>query len=126
LTSNDEKGEFVLRLHHAERAGLHFDLHLNGESWALPKGLPSKPGIKHLAIKTTYHTPEQARFEGTIPKGEYGAGTSEVVDEGEMIIIDRRPNSIFFQLHGDTITGNYYLLRTPRYGKGTWLLWHKP
>ncbi|MBU1067130.1 3'-phosphoesterase [Patescibacteria group bacterium] len=120
---SDEKGEFVIRIHHAERAGLHYDLHLNGESWAIPKGMPSKPGIKHLAIATAYHSPEQARFEGTIPKGQYGAGTTEIVDEGEYILINQTPSSMFFQLHGDMYTGNYYL----RHWKGShWLLWHQP
>ena len=118
----DARGEFVIRLHHAKRAGTHFDLHLNGESFAVPKGIPKVPGTKVLAIKTTYHTPEQARFTGTIPKGQYGAGVSKVVDEGEMTIIEHTPNKIAFHLHGDTYAGNYFLIKTPRYGKSTWLL----
>jgi len=119
---SDVKGEFTLRLHHAERAGNHFDLHLNGESWAVPKGMPSKPNVRVLAIKTAYHTPEQAHFEGTIPKGQYGAGESEVVDEGEMIMIEDTPTKLFFQLLGNTYRGNYFLIKTPRYEKSAWLL----
>jgi len=116
----DEKGDFVIRLHHAERAGTHHDLHLNGESWAVPKLVPETWGTRVLAIKTAYHTPEQARFSGTIPKGQYGAGTSEVVDEGELQIIRRTPDTIFFKLLGDTYRGNYYL----HHWKGNrWLLW---
>ena len=119
----DERGTFVIRLHHAKRAGTHHDLHLDGESWAIPKLMPTQINRRVLAIKTAHHTPEQARFSGTIPEGSYGAGESEVVDEGEMIIIDRKPGSIFFQLHGSMYTGNWYL----RHWEGNkWLLWHKP
>ena len=117
-----EKGEFVIRLHHAERAGLHFDLHLDGETWAIRKGVPKTSGTKVLAIATQYHTPSEARFTGTIPKGQYGAGVSEVIDEGEMTLIDRTPNKIFFNLQGDIYRGNYILVKVPGYGKNTWLL----
>jgi len=118
--------EFVIRSHHAERAGFHHDLHLNGESWAVPKGVPATTGVRVLAIKTTYHTPEQACFSGTIPKGQYGAGETEVIDEGEYILISESPNHIFFNLQGNVYHGNYYLRRTPRYSKGAWLLWARP
>ena len=120
--NNDTKGTFVIRRHTALRAGLHFDLHLDGESFAIPKGMPKTSGTKVLAIATQYHTPSEARFTGTIPKGQYGAGTTEIIDEGEMTIIEHTPNKIAFHLHGDTYAGNYFLIKTPRYGKSTWLL----
>lgn len=114
---------FVIRLHHALRAGTHHDLHLNGESWAVPKLVPTTPGVRVLAIKTTYHSPEEARFEGTIPKGQYGAGESEVIDEGELTTHTRNPESIFFQLRGNVFVGNYCL----RHWIGNrWLLWKRP
>jgi len=121
---SDEKGEFVIRLHQAKRAGVHHDLHLNGESWTVPKGVPTATSQgKRLAIKTTHHTSEQARFEGTIPDGQYGAGTSEVIDEGEYILISSSPNHRFFQLHGSVHTGNCYL----RHWKDNlWLCWRRP
>ena len=120
---SDEKGEFVLRLHHAKRAGTHHDLHLNGESWAIPKLIPTQINRRVLAIKTAYHDSEQARFSGTIPDGSYGAGESEVVDEGECIFISRTPDSIFFQLHGNFYKGNHML----RHWRNThWLLWRRP
>ena len=112
--------EFVVRLHKAKRAGTHHDLHLNGESWAVPKLVPKSVGPKVLAIKTTYHDQEQRRFEGTIPYGQYGAGTSKVVEEGELQIITRTPKTILFKLLGEDYRGNYYL----RYWTGNnWLLW---
>ena len=118
----DEKGEFVIRLHRAKRAGTHMDLHLDGESWAIPKLMPTQINRRVLAIKTAFHSPEQARFEGTIEEG-YGAGESEVVDEGECVFIDRKPGVVFFQLHGIYYAGNYYL----RHWEGNkWLLWRRP
>ena len=113
--------EFVIRLHRAERAGTHHDLHLDGESWAVPKGVPTRINIRVLAIKTAYHTPEQARFTGRIEK-VYGRGVSEVVDDGLLTIISSSPTLVSFQLHGELYRGDYYL----RHWKGNkWLLWRR-
>jgi len=112
--------EFVIRLHKAKRAGTHHDLHLNGETWAVPRFVPKSVGPRVLAIKTTYHGPEERRFAGTIPDGQYGAGTSEVVEEGELQIIERTSKTILFKLLGGIFRGNYYL----RHWTGNrWLLW---
>jgi bifunctional non-homologous end joining protein LigD len=112
--------EFVIRIHHALRAGTHEDLHLDGLSFAVPKGVPLSVGPRHLAIKTTYHTPEQARFEGTIPEGEYGAGETHVLDQGSLEIIEQTPTHIFFKLLGDTYRGNYHLRH---WTANNWLIW---
>ena len=112
--------EFVIRHHQAYRAGEHHDLHLDGMSWAVPKGVPTLPSKRVLAVESTYHTPEQARFEGTIPRGEYGGGVSKVLDSGELQIIERRPNHIFFKLLGSKFTGNYHL---QHWEAKKWLLW---
>jgi len=119
----NDKGEFVIRLHHAKRAGVHHDLHLDGESWAVPKLVPTAISQgKRLAIRTAYHSPEQARFSGEIEEG-YGAGTSEVADEGEFTIISSSPKHIFLKLYGNTYRGNYYL----RYWRDShWLIWRRP
>jgi len=119
---NHTKGTFVIRRHEAERAGDHYDLHLDGETWAIRKGVPKTSGTKVLAINTQYHTPSEARFTGTIPKGQYGAGETEVIDEGELILMSHTPNKITFQLRGDAYRGNYVLIKTPRYSKTAWLL----
>lgn len=111
---------FTIRLHIAKRAGRHHDLHLNGDSWAIPKGVPTYRGPKVLAIETPHHSPESRHFEGKIPDGQYGAGTSEVIDEGELQIISRKPGYVFFKLLGSKYRGNYHL---KHWHSTRWLLW---
>lgn len=80
---------YTLQKHHAKN--LHYDLRLSDgkvlKSWVVPKNLPSKAGIKRLAIQVEDHKLGYARFEGKIPEGQYGAGEVFLEDEGEYYLI---------------------------------------
>jgi bifunctional non-homologous end joining protein LigD len=122
-----EKGEggvFVVQEHHSRR--LHYDLRLEKDgvlkSWAVPKGIPVSPSEKRLAVETEDHPLGYASFEGTIPKGQYGAGTVEIWDKGvyEAKVWDEK--LIEFTVQGDRMKGRYVLVRLKKAGEKSWLL----
>jgi DNA ligase D-like protein (predicted ligase)/DNA ligase D-like protein (predicted 3'-phosphoesterase) len=115
---------FVVQEHSARR--LHYDLRLEKQnvlkSWAVPKGIPQHLGDKRLAVQTEDHPLEYRRFEGTIPKGQYGAGTVEIWDRGYYLLKLWQDDKIEFMLNGEKLRGNYVLVRLKKAGKNDWLL----
>ncbi|MBX3597579.1 MAG: DNA ligase D [Rhizobiaceae bacterium] len=125
-------GKFVIHKHAATR--LHYDLRLEHDgvlwSWAVTRGPSLDPSEKRLAVHVEDHPYDYGTFEGTIPKGNYGAGEVIIWDEGSW-----KPEGdpakgmakghISFQLEGHKLHGGWHLVRLkPRKGekRDNWLL----
>jgi DNA ligase D-like protein (predicted 3'-phosphoesterase) len=120
-----KKPIYSIQKHSATR--LHYDLRLekNGvlKSWAIPKEPPTQPGIKRLAVQVEDHLLSYIDFEGTIPKGQYGAGTVEIWDKGTYALKNRSENKMVFTLHGEKLAGDYILVRFKQ--DKNWLFFRK-
>lgn len=127
---------FVIQKHQASHLHYDFRLELEGvlKSWAVPKGPPSDPSEKRLAVQVEDHPYEYQKFEGTIPKGEYGAGTVEIWDEGtyeayngggeKELLEGLKKGDLKFILHGKKLKGPYGLVQFGE-EKKNWLLIQK-
>jgi len=126
LKAAGEPLSYVIQRHHASH--LHWDLRLeeNGEllSWAVPKEPPAESGIRRLAVQVENHALEYGSFEGTIPEGEYGAGTVEIWDKGTYEPLDTSPSKRVFELHGRRLKGIYSLVKLKAHDPSdkNWLL----
>lgn len=109
----DNKDRFVIQEHWASHHHFDFRLEMEGvlKSWAVPKGLPKKVGIKHLAVQTEDHPIQYINFQGKIPEGQYGAGEVKIFDKGKYKLIEKTSNKIIFELDGKKIKGKYELVR---------------
>jgi bifunctional non-homologous end joining protein LigD len=120
---------FVVQRHDARR--LHYDFRLERDgalaSWAVPKGIPLEPGARALAVHVEDHPLEYATFEGEIPKGQYGAGTVEVWDNGTYELVEeKKDGGLTVRLHGKRLEGTWTLVPAHLDGKEqNWLLLRK-
>jgi bifunctional non-homologous end joining protein LigD len=125
-------GAYAIQRHDARR--LHWDLRLELDgvlkSWAVTKGPSLTVGEKRLAVRTEDHPMDYLKFEGNIPKGEYGGGSVIVWDLGRWFP-EGDPHKGFakghleFRLDGARLKGRWHLVRMKgRRGEKTepWLL----
>jgi len=131
--TNEPKGDektsggniYVIQRHQARR--LHYDLRLEMDgvlkSWAIPKIPPTEKGVKRLAVQVEDHPVDYANFEGTIPEGQYGAGTVEIWDRGQYVLKEREEDKLVFEIKGNKLRGDYCLVRFK--GRKNWLFFKK-
>jgi bifunctional non-homologous end joining protein LigD len=108
------KSRFVVHKHQASH--LHFDFRLEKDgvlkSWAVPKGIPEEPGVRHLAVQVEDHPLDYINFAGSIPEGQYGAGTVEIWDNGNYTPLKWTDKEIIFTIKGKKLSGEYVMIHT--------------
>lgn len=130
---------FVIQKHQASRLHYDFRLEMDGvlKSWAVPKGPSTDPSVKRLAMMVEDHPYDYKDFEGIIPKGNYGAGTVIVWDEGtyepleitkdkkaqeKLLLKELKSGSLKFRLNGTKLQGEFALVKTKGMEDNAWLL----
>lgn len=128
---------FVVQKHAASHLHYDFRLELNGvlKSWAIPKGPSMNPNDRRLAIMVEDHPFSYKDFEGTIPKGNYGAGNVIIWDNGTYTLPqeksrittenklqeDLKKGHLSFILKGKKLKGNFSLVKLNSEQENTWL-----
>ncbi|MEO5946739.1 MAG: DNA ligase D [Chitinophagaceae bacterium] len=132
---------FVVQRHQASHLHYDFRLELGGvlKSWAVPKGPSMNPAQKRLAVMVEDHPVSYIDFKGTIPKGNYGAGTVEIWDNGKFAPVNSEHKKITdkqalqqlkkgelkFSLSGKKLKGEFVLVRLKNDEKNWLLIKHK-
>jgi bifunctional non-homologous end joining protein LigD len=94
------------------------------------------PSLKRLAVQVEDHPLDYATFAGTIPQGQYGAGTVSIWDQGtyDNLLADKphpqtvtegiKAGHLEFALRGKKLQGRFALIRMRGKGRGKvqWLL----
>ncbi len=143
LDATDGARGRIYVIHKHDASQLHYDLRLELggtlRSWAVPKGPSLDPSERRLAVQVEDHPLEYASFEGTIPEGEYGAGTVMVWDMGwwepdEAWMKESKGHQVLapeealakgdlkFILHGQKLQGSWALVQMKGRGAKNWLL----
>ncbi len=122
---------FVIQKHAARRLHYDFRLEMDGvlKSWAVTRGPSLVPGEKRLAVHVEDHPIEYGGFEGSIPKGHYGAGNVIIWDRGTWQPLGDmhkayRKGHLEFELDGEKLRGRWHLVRMAANGekRENWLL----
>lgn len=140
MKENDDRAkpaDFVIQKHGASRLHYDFRIEVDGvlKSWAVPKGPSTDPRVKRLAVPTEDHELNYKEFEGTIPQGEYGAGTVMIWDRGTYRHLSEESDGeqksisaclddgeLKIWLDGEKIRGGYVLVQTDSGDDERWLL----
>ena len=126
-----EPHRYVIQKHAASH--LHYDWRLEMQgvlrSWAVPKGPPTQLKEARLAMHVEDHPLEYEKFEGTIPPGNYGAGTVMVWDYGVYDDITGNAAAAFHAgkmhivMQGQKLKGEWILVKDKRESESNkWLL----
>jgi bifunctional non-homologous end joining protein LigD len=129
---------FVVQKHAASHLHYDFRIELDGvlKSWAVPKGPSLDPSVKRLAMMVEDHPYDYRSFEGTIPKGNYGAGEVIVWDEGtyyppgakdgadseKLLRAALLKGDLKFVLEGHKLKGEFALVKIKSDKDNSWLL----
>ena len=130
--ASSRKLSYLIQKHAASHEHYDFRLEWDGAllSWAVPKGPSENPDDKRLAIHVEDHPVEYGKFEGTIPKDEYGGGTVMLWDRGTWVPdgdveAALEKGKLSFELHGERLKGHWALVRLrarSKNDKDNWLL----
>ena len=115
---------FVVQEHYARSHHFDFRLEKDGvlKSWAVPKGLLERAGLKRLAVQVEDHALDFGVFQGAIPEGVYGAGRVTIWDYGTYELEEWTADHLAFTLHGSRVAGRFALVRFKHGDPRNWLL----
>jgi bifunctional non-homologous end joining protein LigD len=120
--------ELFIQSHEALKAGPHYDIRIGSKdtglfSWASRKGLPepgeSKP---RQLVQQPLHEYSYGKFEGEIPKGEYGAGRVKLVKYTPILITKITPTSLSFTIGDGKYIERFVLFKSNKDPKIWYLL----
>ena len=110
---------YLIQRHAATRLHYDFRIEVDGvlKSWAVTKAPSRDTTVKRLAVEVEDHPLDYGTFEGTIPAGNYGAGTVQLWDRGtwepqEDDLADAfARGAVKMIVHGERLQGKWALIR---------------